>query len=67
MSQYGIISISQRTINIINCTQEGASLISKNETVKEKMCICFNVKAAVAKWIQSTLIVLFEFMLMKLT
>ena len=41
--------------------------MSKNETVKEKMCICFNVKAAVAKWIQSTLIVLFEFMLMKLT
>ena len=67
MSQYGIISISQRTINIINCAQEGVSLVSKNETVKEKMCICFNVKATVAKWIWSTLIVLFEFMFMKLT
>ena len=67
MSQYGIISISQRTINIINCAQEGASLISKNGTAKEKMCICFNVKVTVAKWIQSTLIVLCEFILMKLT
>ena len=67
MSQYGIISISQRTINIIDCAQEGASLISKNGTVKEKMCICFNVKVTVAKWIQSTLIVLHEFILMKMT
>ena len=67
MSQYGIISISQRTINIIDCAQEGASLISKNGTVKEKMCICFKVKVTVAKWIQSTLIVLREFILMKLT
>ena len=37
MSQYRIISIChQRTINIINCAQEGASLITKQEAVKKK-------------------------------
>ena len=37
MSQYRIISICQRTINIFNCPQEGASLISKRGAVKKKM------------------------------
>ena len=36
MSQYRIISICQRTINIINCAQEGASLTTKQGAVKEK-------------------------------
>ena len=45
MSQYRIISIFDirmfviRTINIINCAQEGASLISKQGAVKKKMRI----------------------------
>ena len=38
MSEYQIISICQRTINIIfiNCTQEGVSLISKQGEVKKE-------------------------------
>ena len=40
MSQYPIISICQRTINVIICAQEGASLISKQGAVKKK-CIFF--------------------------
>ena len=43
MSQYCIISICQRTINIINCAQEGESLITEQGAVKEKMRICFNI------------------------
>ena len=39
MSQYCIISICQRTINIINCAQEGESLITEQGAVKEKMRI----------------------------
>ena len=34
MGQYQIISICQRTIKIINCAQEGASLITKQKAVK---------------------------------
>ena len=33
------IGICQRTINIINCTQEGASLIIEQEAVKKKMLV----------------------------
>ena len=36
MSQYRIISICQRTINIINCAQDGASLITRQGAVKKK-------------------------------
>ena len=36
MSQYRIISICQRTINIFNCAQECASLISIQRAVKKK-------------------------------
>ena len=36
MSQCRIISIYERTINIINCAQDGASLITKQGTVKKK-------------------------------
>ena len=55
MSQYCIIRICQRAINIINCAQEGASLITEQGVVKEKMRICFNIKATRTKWIQSNL------------
>ena len=40
MSQYRIISICKKTnksLSFINCTQEGASLISKRGAVKKKM------------------------------
>ena len=36
MSQHQIISIYKRTINIINCAQEGVSLICKQREVKKK-------------------------------
>ena len=44
MRQYGLITICQRTTNIINCVQEGVSLITKKRALKKKMCICFNTK-----------------------
>ena len=44
MSQYRMISICLKTICIINCAQDGASLITTQEAVKKKICICFNVK-----------------------
>ena len=67
MSQYQIISICQRTINIINCAQEGASLNSKQGTVKKKMHISRNIKAIQTKWIQSILKTIFEFTLTQVT
>ena len=63
MSQYRILSIYKRTINIINCPQEGKSLVSKQGAVKKKMRICFNIKATGTKWIRSILKAVFEFML----
>ena len=45
ISKFRIISICQRTINIINCAQEGASLITKQGAAKKKMHIYFNIKA----------------------
>ena len=51
MSQYLIFTICQITINIINCAQEDAFLISKQGAVKKKICICFNIKATGTKWI----------------
>ena len=36
MSQYRIISICQRDINIIDCAQEGASLITKERAIEKK-------------------------------
>ena len=62
MSKYQIISICQRLINIINCALEGASLTTKQDTVK-KMRICFNIKATRTKWTQKILKTMFEFML----
>ena len=44
MSQHRIISICQRTINIMNCAPEGATLICKQGVVKKKMCVCVNIK-----------------------
>ena len=67
MSQYRIISICQRTINIIKCAQEGASLISKQGAVKKKMRISFNITATETNWIQIILKAMFEFMLKQLT
>ena len=59
------IGICQRTINIINCAQEGASLIIEQEPVKKKMRTCLNIKATGTKCIQSILKTMFEFMLMQ--
>ena len=67
MSQYRLISIYQRTINIINSAQESAPLITKQRAVKQKMRICFNIKATQTKWIQSIFKTMFEFMLMPVT
>ena len=39
MSQYWIISICQRTINIVNCAQEDAYFITKEGAVKKKKCV----------------------------
>ena len=66
MSQCCIISVCQRAFNIINCGEEGASLITEQGAVKEKMRICFNIKATRTKWIQSIL-TMFEFMLAQMT
>ena len=67
-SQYRIISICQRTINIINCAPVGASLFTKQgRKENKKMCICFNIKDTRAKWIQSILKTMFEFMLLQVT
>ena len=41
MSQCRIISIYQRTINIINYAQEGAFLITKQEAEKKKNVCLF--------------------------
>ena len=42
MSKYQIISICQRLINIINCALEGASLTTKQATVKKK-CVFVSI------------------------
>ena len=44
MSQHHIISV-----NIINCVQEGASLITEKGAVKEKVRTFFNIKATQTK------------------
>ena len=41
MSQYRIINICQRTINVITRAQEGASMITKQETKKKKNAYLF--------------------------
>ena len=67
MSQYPIISICQRTINVIICAQEGASLISKQGAVKKNVYFFSNIKGTQKKWIQSILKFMFEFMLTQVT
>ena len=62
MSQYHIISVCQRTINIINI-QEGVSLITEKGVVKEKVRTFLNIKATRTKWIQSILKTMFQFIL----
>ena len=49
ISQYQIIRICKRMINITNCAQEDASLISEQGTVKKKMHIFFNIKSTQIK------------------
>ena len=49
MSQYRIISIRQRTTNIINCTQEGTSLITKQGAVKKKNAYLFQHQGHINK------------------
>ena len=63
ISQYRIISVIQRTTNIINCAKEGASLITKQGAVKKKICICFDIKATQTKCLKTT----FENMLPQMT
>ena len=63
ISQYRIICVYQRTINIINCAKESASLITKQEAVKKKMCICFDIKATQTKCLKT----MFENMLPQMT
>ena len=53
ISQYRIVSVYQRTINIINCAKEGASLITKQGAAKKKMCICFDIKATQTKCLKT--------------
>ena len=65
MSLYQIISICQRTFNILNCAQEGVTLFSKQVAVKKKMRICFNIKATATKYIRSIFKAMFEFILKK--
>ena len=69
MSQYCMIRICQRAVNIVNCIQGwgGPSLITEQVAVKEKMRICFNIKATRTKWIQSILKTMFQFMFMQMT
>ena len=67
MSQYRINSICQGTINIINCAEVDASLITKQVAVKKEMGICFNIKVARTKCIQSILKTIFEFALTQMT
>ena len=54
MSQVQIISNCQKTINIIHCVQEGASLIITQRTVKKEMH-CLNIKSTRTKLIESIL------------
>ena len=59
--------VCQRAINIINCAQKGASLITEQGAVKEQIHICFSIKATWTKWIQSILKTMFKFMLTQVT
>ena len=63
ISQHRIISVYQRTINIINCAKEGGSLITKQGAAKKKMCICFDIKATQTKCLKT----MFENMLPQMT
>ena len=38
-SYYGIISICHKTVNIINCAQDGAALITKQMVVKKHVYV----------------------------
>ena len=60
------INVCQITTNIINCAQERASLITKQELVKKKMFNYFNIDVTQAKWIQSVLKAMFKFALVQM-
>ena len=67
MSQYRIISIVTKTINIINCTQESGFSITKQGAAKKKMHILSNIQATQAKCIISILKTIFERMHTQMT
>ena len=58
-----LVFVKELSISFINCAQEGASLISKQGALNKRMRICFTIKAAGTKWIQSFLKAIIEFML----
>ena len=66
MSQYRIISICQRTINIIKCAQEVASLTIKRGALKEKNAYFFQHQGHRNK-MDSEYLENFEFMLTQVT
>ena len=45
-----LVFAKEPSILLINCAQEGVSLISKQGTVKKKVRICFNIKATRTRW-----------------
>ena len=51
----------------MNCAQDGASFITKHGPVEKKMPIYFEITPARAKRIQSTLKVIFKFVLTQMT
>ena len=63
ISQYHIISVYRRTINITNCAKEGESLITKQGAIKKKNSICFDIKATQTKCLKT----MFENMLLQMT
>ena len=64
MSQYQIISICQKTINIINCVQEGASLITKQGAAKKKHILVSTLTPQEQNCFLKTM---FEFVLTEMT
>ena len=45
-----LVFVKEPSILLINCAQEGVSLISKQGAVKKKVRICFNIKATRTRW-----------------
>ena len=60
-----LVFIKEPSISLIMLKRK--SLITKQEASKEKMRICFNIKATRSKWIQSILKTMFELTLTQVT